>query len=130
MAGQDDIKTSTIALIGFVGAIVIFAIIILLQVVYYAAAARQVQAKDVDQQYAALEDKLTNQQAKLSGYRWVDRNQGIIAVPIERAMELTVRDIVAGKMQPPPAGAVQPAAASEPPRGAPAAFKETKSEKP
>ncbi|MBL8862940.1 MAG: hypothetical protein JNK02_13160 [Planctomycetes bacterium] len=33
------------------------------------------------------------QAARLAGYAWVDRAQGVVALPIERAMELTVDEL-------------------------------------
>jgi hypothetical protein len=29
---------------------------------------------------------------RLQTYRWIDRDQGVLAIPIDRAMELTVRE--------------------------------------
>jgi hypothetical protein len=36
----------------------------------------------------ALHRLLAEQRRRLAGYAWVDRNQGIISIPIERAMQL------------------------------------------
>jgi hypothetical protein len=33
------------------------------------------------------------QAARLQGYAWVDREKGVVAVPIGRAMELALRDL-------------------------------------
>ena len=41
-------------------------------------------------------DELRAKQAKqAASYAWVDRNKGIVQLPIERAMELVVRDVQA-----------------------------------
>ncbi len=66
----------------------------------------------------------------LTTYGWVDKNKGVARIPIERAMELTVTDLV--KQKPAPAGpiatpepqatagaAASPAAASPAPVGSP-----------
>lgn len=37
---------------------------------------------------AELEAVLSAQRAKLSGYHWVDRDKGILSIPIERAMQI------------------------------------------
>jgi len=97
MAGHEDVKTSAVALVGFLGAVVLFALIILLQVVYYWAAERQVQRKEIDAPESELREAVAAQQAKLVGYRWVDQKQGIVAIPIQRAMDLVVRDLAAGE---------------------------------
>ncbi|MFO1434453.1 MAG: hypothetical protein U1F76_30960 [Candidatus Competibacteraceae bacterium] len=38
-----------------------------------------------------LEDLLTRQRQRLNSYGWTDRQQGIVHIPIERAMELLVQ---------------------------------------
>jgi hypothetical protein len=44
----------------------------------------------------------------LHQYHWVDRAQGIVGLPIERAMELVQRELAGSK--PRPAGPIQPSA--------------------
>ncbi len=95
MAGYEDVKTPAVALVGLLAVVVLFALVILLQVVYYWAAARQVQRKEIDAPQLALREAVAAQQAKLAEYRWVDQKKGIVAVPIGRAMDLVVRDLAA-----------------------------------
>jgi hypothetical protein len=45
-----------------------------------------------------LNDLREEQAKKMTGYAWVDRNAGAVQLPIERAMELTARDL-ASKQQ-------------------------------
>jgi len=40
---------------------------------------------------AQLDQLLAEQQRHLTGYHWIDRPNGIVAVPIERAMQLIAR---------------------------------------
>jgi hypothetical protein len=51
----------------------------------------EAEISDVNQRPFALEDEAprlrAEQAARLESYGWVDRNAGIIHVPIERAME-------------------------------------------
>jgi hypothetical protein len=60
--------------------------------------------------------------AELSSYGWVDKQQGVVRIPVERAMEMVVERGVPGRQpgdsSPPP---LKPAAASG---QAPAAAKE------
>ncbi|HYQ92703.1 MAG TPA: hypothetical protein VES89_11680 [Candidatus Competibacteraceae bacterium] len=51
-----------------------------------------------------LEDLLARQRQRLNRYGWADRQQGIVHIPIERAMELLVQ-----RGYPPPTPAEQPA---------------------
>lgn len=39
-----------------------------------------------------LPEVLAHERAELAGYRWVDRKAGVVALPIERAIELTLAE--------------------------------------
>ena len=88
----NDINTPRIAVLGFLGVLLLLAIIMLLQVVYYHVEAQQQWQKDVSQPAVELSNVLQEQQARLEAYRWVDQKKKTIAVPIARAMDLVVRD--------------------------------------
>jgi len=103
-----DVETPTIALVGFLGAIVIVAIIFALEVLYYRAAAAQFREKDLDQPVVELQKAVTAQQAKIAQYHWVDQAKGVVAIPIDRAMEIVVREPPSGPAR--PIQAVPPAA--------------------
>lgn len=40
----------------------------------------------------AVEALRRNERARLTEYRWVDEEKGIVRIPLDRAIELTVRD--------------------------------------
>ena len=42
---------------------------------------------------AHLDEMRAKEQAAASSYGWVDKSKGIVQLPIDRAMELTLRDI-------------------------------------
>ncbi len=89
MTPRDDVYTPTIAVAGFLGAIVLFAIIVLLQAVFYRVGDRleaERQASDVP---VALEEMRAAQRAELEGYE-VDAKTRSVRIPIDRAMELVV----------------------------------------
>jgi hypothetical protein len=86
----DDLNTPKIAVVGFIGVIVVFAIIILMQVMFYWAQSQQHLVKDIDQPYLEVANLTADQQAKLAKYQWIDEKQKIVAIPIKRAMELVV----------------------------------------
>jgi len=46
--------------------------------------------RNVNHPYEYLRDFRANQDAALNGYRWVDRGKGVVAIPIDRAMQLLV----------------------------------------
>ena len=69
-----------------------FAIIILLEVMFYRIEARDRYEKDFSQPPAELTSLVQQQQARLAEYRWVDEKKGVVAIPIDRAMELVVAE--------------------------------------
>jgi hypothetical protein len=71
-----------------------------------------------------LEAYLARERRKLSTYGWVDRSRGVVRIPIERAMELIVRDglpkwePVEAKLPEPPASEIDGSEATDPDHGA------------
>ncbi len=88
----DDPISSTTMLVGVAGAILLLVIGVLLQALYLGAVERERQRKVLAQPPAELIEVLSEQQDTLESYRWVDKQQGIAAIPIDRAMELVIRD--------------------------------------
>jgi hypothetical protein len=95
MATGDDVNTPVIALVGFISALVFFAIIILLEVVFYWTESQQRYEQAVSQPPLELATLVHNQQARLAEYRWIDEKKGVVAIPIDRAMEMVVADLAA-----------------------------------
>ena len=92
MATQDDLNTPAIAVVGFVGAILIFAIILLLVVVFHGA------KQDMESQrygangrllYPQISKLTTDQQGHLAMYDRVNQK----FIPITLAMELVVAEL-------------------------------------
>ena len=111
MTARDDLNTPAIALVGLIGAIVVFAIVVLLMVVFYRVEADQQFAKDVSQPYGQASRLAADQQGRLASYGWVDQKRGIAYIPVTRAMELVVSELaqdpeadVTGVAPPPDAG--------------------------
>ena len=93
MADYDDVNTPLIAYVGGLSVIITAAIIMLLQVVYYRAEAQQQAIEEQTPPPAELTEIITQQQAKLSGYRVINQDKKIVAVPIDRAMDLVVAEL-------------------------------------
>ena len=60
---------------------------------------QQVYIKVLAPQSQALIDLRTREDGELHSYRYVDRDKGIVQVPIERAMELLVSESAQGKLK-------------------------------
>jgi hypothetical protein len=85
-----DPNAKAVAFVGIVGAVSVFLVVILLQIVFYRMQENETARKVLSagpQELAQLE---AQQGAELTGYAWVDEANGVARIPIERAMELTV----------------------------------------
>jgi hypothetical protein len=98
------------AVVGIVGAVLLFVVIVLLQAVFN----REDRAEQRRKAEATPADQLTlvrsEQQEILNSYRWIDEKSGVVAIPIDRAMRLLVErgeGLVAGS--PAARGAAAPA---------------------
>ena len=112
----EDVKTSTIALAGLIGAIVAFALILLLMVIYYQVDNQQTQIKQINEPPEEWTNLKTAQEGKLASYRWVDRKRQIVAIPIDLAKQLVTAEVAAsGRPKPIPRPAVVKKPAAKPP---------------
>ena len=87
-----DPDTSATIVVGVVGAIVVFAIIVALQALFYNVEASETVSKVYSvapEQYSRLR---ADQLETLNSYRWIDRKNGVVGIPIDRAMELVVQE--------------------------------------
>ncbi len=93
MDKQSDPNTPAVLLVGVVGSIALFALVVALVAVYQNVEHQQLQDKVynvVPQELAQLRAK---QQAQLNGYRHLPGEGERVALPIQRAMELSVDEL-------------------------------------
>ncbi|HZN54614.1 MAG TPA: hypothetical protein VFB67_04770 [Candidatus Polarisedimenticolaceae bacterium] len=102
---EPDVRTT--AMVGVVGTILLVVIVYAVQGLYESAQRAELEKKVVSQVPEELRSLRAAQRARLAEMRWVDRERGVIAIPIERAMELMAAD-------PDPAAPVVPAAGPKP----------------
>jgi len=81
---------------GIVGSVLLFVAVVILQ-----GAFRDTGDGTADSRIAgggaSLASRLhAEQREAISSYRWVDRSGGVVAIPIDRALELTVRELRVG----------------------------------
>lgn len=93
MGEQEELDTSVVAVVGLIGAVVVFAIIVLLTVVFHHVEARQQYEKDIRQSYAQVSKLTADQQGRLASYGWVNQQKGVAHIPIDRAKELVVAEL-------------------------------------
>ena len=93
MVEEDNIEATTVALMGICAAIVTTVVILGLQVLYYRETHADDVAKFVTPGWQALRSMETEQRQSLTGYGWVDKPSGLVHVPIDRAMSLTLKQL-------------------------------------
>jgi hypothetical protein len=91
-AEADSINTRLVAYIGVVGTLILIAIIIALQVVFFEMSNTEEARKDPKATAPVLADYRASQQEKLNGYKVLDPAKGIYAIPIDRAMDLVIQE--------------------------------------
>lgn len=92
---QEELKSSSLTIAGVIAALLAFALIVGLQALYYYLQNEELLRKEGTQSPARLRSLVSEDQKLLNGYRVVDRNAMVVAIPIDRAMELVARDLQA-----------------------------------
>ncbi len=104
----DALPTVTV---GVVGVLVLVIVIALVQGLYQSRSRAELRRKVVDQAPAELTSLRQAQNARLQATGWVDKKNGYVTIPIERAMKMLAAD-------PNPAAAIilpeEPAASPSP----------------
>ncbi len=85
---------------GFIGIIVLVAIVFATEAMYYSAQNTDDVAKLEKRDNPDHPQIKTTQLGKLGGYAWVDKDRNVVSIPIAKAIESTVRDVKAGKPLP------------------------------
>jgi len=91
-----DPQTGSVAYFGIVGVLVTVLVIIGLWAIYLRATGAEAQDKVYAQQWSELARLRSDQQIELERYRWISEQDGIVEIPIDRAMELVISELSAG----------------------------------
>lgn len=91
-AARDNLDNGVILTIGVVLVVLVFALILLLQAWFFKAQHDEHVRKVIEPRSEQLASQLAAQQETLHRYRLVDSAAGRVAIPIERAMQLIVRE--------------------------------------
>lgn len=93
MVRYDDPNVQLSALVGILGSILLFVIIVGLQALFFKMQEDELRLKVYSQPYEELRSLDAQQLEELNSYGWVDQQAGVTQIPIDRAMELTVREL-------------------------------------
>lgn len=86
--GEPD--SQAIVIVGLVGAILVFVLIVGLVALFHRAEDAEIERKVVAQVPEELDSLRARQLEILNGYRWIDPAKGIVGIPIDRAIGLLV----------------------------------------
>jgi hypothetical protein len=92
MMRYDDPNVAASAVVGIISAILLFVIIVLLQTWFYTAEQDERTRKVYSQPYEDLQRLDAEQLETLNSYGWVSEGDGVVHIPIERAMTLVVEE--------------------------------------
>lgn len=91
-AAYDDLDTTMIAFVGVVGTIITFFLVFAVAALSQSFEKAETEVKVVEVPEVTSDSILANQAAALTEYRWIDQDKNIVAVPIDRAMEIVVQE--------------------------------------
>lgn len=97
MVWRHDTKRSVLLGAGGIAALGLFAAMVLYQAVYFRDLQQKEEAKLLGQPPKEVTRIQADQQSRLAQYRWIDRENGRVAIPIDRAMDLVAGELAAGK---------------------------------
>lgn len=92
MVEPQNLKTSTIALAGSVSAVLTFVVIVAVQVLYLQMESAFDRSAAQTDSASRTDQLVAEQEGRLASYAWIDRDQRLVQIPIERAMELTLAE--------------------------------------
>jgi flagellar basal body-associated protein FliL len=88
----DDPNVAISAVIGIISAILLFVIVVVLQAFFYGAQQTEMEKKVLTRPNQALQQLNASQQELLGSYGWLSEGDGVVRIPIERAMELVAAE--------------------------------------
>lgn len=88
----DTIRTSKIAIVGFIAALLMFCGILTAQAVFFSVDHVESERKAEAAVATPLTDSLISQETQLGDYAWVDRDKGVVQIPVAKAMNQIVKE--------------------------------------
>jgi hypothetical protein len=86
----DDPNTPISAVVAVISVVLVVVTILLLEALYFHMDAAEEERKLVETRNEAVDTLRADQGRLLASYGWVDREAGIVHIPVERAAELVI----------------------------------------
>jgi hypothetical protein len=116
MSSKGDPSIGPTAIVGVVGTVVTIVLVTLLHSYYGHALKGEVARKVLAQPAVAVDQVRAEQLRQINEYRWIDPKTKVVAIPIDRAMELVVAEKRANQTAAPAANAAGGPASPSTPR--------------
>jgi sensor domain CHASE-containing protein len=87
-----DPSSSRTVLVGFVGTVILFVTVLVVEALYFTVQRAEIQEKIVNQVPEELTALRAKQVENLNTYRWIEKASGTLAIPIDRAMEMVAHE--------------------------------------
>ena len=88
----DDPSASPTAVVVVVFTLLVVITILALQAYFNRVETEQIETKVISRTPEERAAIFAEQRRILSGYRWIDREQGVVGIPVEKAMEIVVAE--------------------------------------
>jgi len=88
----DDPNVPVSAVVGIISAVLLFVVIIGLQALFFSMEKAEIDRKVTGRSFDDLERSRADQLEQLNSYGWVSEPDGVVHIPIERAMEIVVQE--------------------------------------
>lgn len=92
LAPEDDPNSLMTVVVGVISCVLLLAILFGLEAVFYGLQQREFRDKVVNRKPVELQQVRAEGEQAIRDYRWIDREQGVIGIPIERATELLIEE--------------------------------------
>ena len=86
----DRPKNRAIAAVVFTALTLLTGVVVTVNEIFRAVFNQEISSKQLEHQSTELRELRAEEQAKLSRYRWVNRKEGVVRIPLDRARELTL----------------------------------------
>ena len=92
LAPDDDPNSLLTVVVGVIGCALLLASIFGLEALFYSLQQREFQDKVVQRKPVELQQVRAEAREAIRDYRWIDKENGVVGIPIERATELLIED--------------------------------------
>jgi hypothetical protein len=89
---QDELRASPIVIVGIVSAILLFVLVVGTSALFLQWQKDAESAKTSPLMPEELRRLKSQQMGEINSYRWISEKDGVVRIPIERAMELVVEE--------------------------------------